>query len=40
MTKEGVALLLAIGVGGLALIQGLWLLSGWLMEQFALVLGD
>ena len=40
MTKEGVTLLLAIGVGGFALITGLWLLGGWLMEQIALLLGD
>lgn len=40
MTKEAVTLLLAIVVGGFALITGLWLLSTWLMEQYALALGD
>ena len=40
MTKEGVTLLLAIVVGGFALIQVLWLLSEGLMEQIALLLGD
>ena len=40
MTKESVTLLLAIGVGGFALITGLWLFSMWLMEQIALVMGD
>jgi hypothetical protein len=41
VTKEAVTLLLAIAVGGFALITALWLLSMWLIEQFALVvLGD
>ena len=40
MTKESVTLLLASLVGGFALIGGLWLLSMWLMEQVAFVLGD
>lgn len=40
MTKEAVTLLLAAAVGGFALITGLWLLGGWLMELIALVLGD
>jgi hypothetical protein len=40
VTKEAVTLLLAIAVGGFALVTGLWLLSMWLMEQVALVLGD
>jgi hypothetical protein len=40
VTKEAVTLLLAIAVRGFALITGLWLLSMWLMEQYALVLGD
>jgi hypothetical protein len=41
VTKEAVTLLLAAVVSGFALITGLWLLSMWLIEQFALVvLGD
>ena len=41
MTKEGVTLLLAAVVGGFALITGLWLLSMWFIEWFALVvIGD
>jgi len=39
--KESVTLLLAIGFGGLSLITSLWLLSMWLIEQYALVvIGD
>ena len=41
MTKETVTLLLAVAVGGFALIGWLLWLSSWLMEQYALlVLGD
>jgi hypothetical protein len=41
VTKESVTLLLAIGFGGLGLITSLWLLSMWLIEQYALVvIGD
>jgi hypothetical protein len=40
MTKENVTLLGAIAVGGFALITGLWLLSGFLVEQLCLGLGD
>jgi hypothetical protein len=40
VTKEAVTLLLGLLVGGFALITGLWLLSIWLMEQYAVVLGD
>ena len=41
LTNESVTLLLAIGFGGLGLITSLWLLSMWLIEQYALVvIGD